>query len=117
MKIHNLSELPAEMSHQVDGLIDQLATVTEAIRIAEDERKRLRDELVEVLSVVGVQPGDMLEAPDRGVRVEMMQRTQRNLHRDTLMKLGVSKQILDAATTEALTTPYVVIRQISSDGD
>ncbi len=52
MKIHNLSGLPAEMSSKLDGLIDNLATVTEAIRIAEEERKRLRDELgcVDILS-------------------------------------------------------------------
>jgi hypothetical protein len=112
MKLFDINELPQEMSDRLDSLIGQLAIVTEAIRIAEDERKRLRDELVDALQTVGAEPGDVLEAAQHGVRVEMAQRIQRQLRRDSLMELGVSKELLDMATTQNETAPYVVLRKM-----
>ena len=66
MKLFDINELPQEMNDRIDSMIGQLAVVTEAIRIAEDERKRLRDELVDALQTVakGV---NSLRSPERGI--------------------------------------------------
>jgi hypothetical protein len=42
----------------------------------------------------------------------MAQRIQRQLRRDSLMELGVSKELLDMATTQNETAPYVVLRKM-----
>ena len=114
MKLFDVNDLPQEMSDRIDSLIGQLAIVTEAIRIAEDERKRLRDELVDALQTVGAEPGDVLEAAQHGVKVEMAQRIQRQLRRDSLLELGVSQELLDMATTQRETDPYVVLRRMDT---
>ena len=116
MKLFDINELPQEMNDRIDSMIGQLAVVTEAIRIAEDERKRLRDELVDALQTVGAEPGDVLEAAHHGVRVEMTQRIQRQLRRDSLLELGVSQDLIDMATTQSETAPYVVLRRMDTEG-
>ena len=116
MKLFDINELPQEMNDRIDSMIGQLAVVTEAIRIAEDERKRLRDELVDALQTVGAAPGDVLAAAHHGVRVEMTQRIQRQLRRDSLLELGVSQDLIDMATTQSETAPYVVLRRMDTEG-
>ena len=116
MKLFDINEIPQEMNDRIYSIIGQLAVVTEAIRIAEDERKRLRDELVDALQTVGAEPGDVLEAAHHGVRVEMTQRIQRQLRRDSLLELGVSQDLIDMATTQNETTPYVVLRRMDAEG-
>ena len=116
MKLFDINELPQEMNDRIDSMIGQLAVVTEAIRIAEDERKRLRDELVDALQTVGAEPGDVLEAAHHGARVEMTQRIQRQVRRDSLLELGVSQDLIDMATTQSETAPYVVLRRMDTEG-
>lgn len=114
MKLFDLDDLPQEMRDRIDGLIGQLNTVTEAIRIAEEERKRLRDDLVDALQTVGAEPGDVLEAASHGVRVEVASQVRRRLNRDSLLELGVAQELLDMATTQSETRPFVVLRRLDS---
>ena len=46
----------------------------------------------------------------------MTQRIQRQLRRDSLLELGVSQDLIDMATTQNETAPYVVLRRMDTEG-
>ena len=76
----------------------------------------LRDELIEILTGIGISPGDILDASEIGFRVWIMQHTRRKLDRKTLERLGVSPMGLDEATMQNQGNPHVRLERLDSGG-
>ena len=116
MDIHHLEQLPDEIREPVQNLIEELATIQDVSKLNEERGRVLRDELIEILTGIGMSPGDILDASDMELRVRIMQHTRSNLDRDALENLGVSPLLLDKATSLKLGDPHVRLERQDSGG-
>ena len=98
MNIYHLEQLPDEIRVPVQDLIDELAAIQEVSKLNEQRGRVLRDELIGILTALGIRPGDILDASDMRLRVRIMQHTLSKLDRGALERLGVSPMVLDEAT-------------------
>ena len=116
MNIYHLEQLPDEIRVQVQDLIDELATIQDVSKLNEERGRALRDELIEILTGIGIRPGDILDAWDMELRVRIMQHTRRKLDRKTLERFGVSPMVLDEATMQNQGNPHVRLERLDSGG-
>ena len=100
MNIQHLEHLPDEMRTKVKGILDELSTIQAALKVTQQRNRALRDDLAETLTVIGIGPGDTMDASDMGLRIRMVQSTSQTLDRAALERLGVSPRVLEQATVE-----------------
>ena len=100
MNTYRLGQLSGEMRGKITGLLDELVTIREASKVTEQRNRTLRDELSETLAVIGIVPGDTMDAEDMGLRIRMVKQTSRRLDRSVLERLGVAPQVLQEATIQ-----------------
>ena len=112
--IQHLEQLPDEIREPVQNLIEELATIQDVSKLNEEHERALRDELIEILTGIGMSPGDILDASDMELRVRIMQHTRRKLDRKTLERLGVSPMVLDEATMQNQGNPHVRLERLDS---
>ena len=62
MDIHHLEQLPDEIREPVQNLIEELATIQDVSKLNEKRGRVLSDELIEILTGIGISPGDILDA-------------------------------------------------------
>ena len=117
MDIHQLEQLPDEIREPVQNRIEELANIQDVSKLNDEHERVRRDELIEILTGIGMSPGDILDASDMGLRVRIMQHTRRNLDRDALEILGVSPLLLDKATSLKLGNRYVRVERRDAGGD
>ena len=117
MNIQHLEQLPDEIREPVQNLIEELATIQDVSKLNEERGRVLRDELIEILTGIGMSPGDNLDASEIDCRVRIMQITRCKLDRDALENLGVSPRLLDEATSLKLGNRYVRLERRDSGGD
>ena len=117
MNIQHLEQLPDEIREPVHNLIEEIATTQEVSKLNEERGRALRDELIEILTGIGMSPGDILDASDMELRVRIMQLTRRNLDRVALENLGVSPLLLDKATSLKLGNRHVRVERRDSGED
>ena len=116
MNIYHLEQLPDESGMPVQNLIEELATIQVVSKLNEERGRALRDELIEILTGIGIRPGDILDALDMELRVRIMQHRRRKLDRKTLERLGVSPMVLDEATMHNQGNPHVRLERLDSGG-
>ena len=100
MNIQHLEHLPDEMRTKAKGILDELSTIQAALKVTQQRNRALRDDLAETLTVIGIGPGDTMDASDMGLRIRMVQSTSQTLDRAALERLGVSPRVLEQATVE-----------------
>ena len=59
--------------------------------------------------------GDTLTSSELGVTVQMVDTTQDRINEETLLSLGVSKEIVDQAKTKKHINPFVRISSLKID--
>ena len=101
----------------VQNLIEELASMQDVSKLNEQRGRVLRDELIEILTGIGISPGDILDVSDMEFRARIMQLTRRNLDRVALENLGVSPLLLDKATSLKLGDRHVRVERRDSGED
>ena len=117
MDIHQLEQLPDEIREPVQNLIEELATIQDVSKLNEERGRVLRDDLIEILTGIGMSPGDILDASEIDFRVSIIQRTHHYLGQDALESLGVSPWLLDEATSLKLGNRHVRLERPDSGED
>ena len=84
-----------------------------------DHSDALRASLMEELALMGlmglIAQGDTLTSSELGVTVQMVDTTQDRINEETLLSLGVSKEMVDKARTKKHINPFVRISSLKID--
>jgi hypothetical protein len=101
-----------KLSEDMQKLVEDKFTELDALNHLLGRRETLRQELMGIMSTIGLAMGKRLQSERLGLYATVAQLRQGRLDRSALLALGVSEEIINQATVTRETRPHVRLHRI-----
>ena len=112
MPVQQTNDIPEEMRKRIVNIAHELSVISGALQVTQARQRELKEELLDILDVIGVGTGESLLVPEAGATLSINQTTRRSLSRDALLAAGVDFGTVEQATLTSKTKPFVVLKKM-----
>lgn len=111
-KVIRTDELPPELRQALQAYLKEVTTIKGVLEDLDSRHAEVKRQVAALLERLGP-VGTVLEDSETGLAAQLTTRTTNTISRESLLGLGVSAAIIQQATTEKTSEPFLTIRPIS----